>query len=430
MNRSRLLLIDRDCALRLMIESHLRRLDRFEVETADDAAAGIERARLGRFDLVLASLDLPGAPPARLLDALSLIRPAPALIATGLPATIDALDGARAGAVLEVLRLPFSRSTLADVVLRARRQQQEHLCRSVIPAAPKPRHQGSTRRKGGGAPVRLGHYEVSALLGAGPKGAVYRGLDKRSGGVVALRALPRDLVERLGGGSRWFERFTREASAAASVNHPNLSALLDHGFEEDQQCLFVVSEHAQGLSLSAKLSDKGRLPAAEAVTMACHVSNALAAVHAGGFAHRLVRPTNIIVDDEGRATLTDLGIANMLAWDLMPLRQRLDRTPYLSPEQVRLGHVDDRSDQFSLGLVLHEALTGRHCFKGKSPSAKVLEMSRRRAHLSLQDDLAHRDELTEVLQRMLAPDPDERFQGDAELKAALQGCAKSFGLEV
>lgn len=430
MNRSRLLLIEKDCALRLMIESHLRRLDRFEVETADDAAVGIERARLGRFDLVLASLELAGMPPARVLDALSTIRPSPAVIAMGMPATVDALEGARSEAVREVLRLPFSRALLADVVLRARRSQQEHLCQTVIPPEPKPRH-GAARRKGAGHPVRLTHYEVLALLGSGPKGTVYRGLDKRNGAAVALRSVPRDLVERLGSGSRWFERFTREASAAASVNHPSLAALLDHGFEEDQQCLFVVNELAPGTPLSAKLAGDAALPAATAVAAACRVADALAVIHAGGFAHRLVRPSNVVLDDDGdQVTLTDVGVANMLAWDLVPLRQRLDRTPYMSPEQLRLGHVDDRSDQFSLGLVLHEALTGRHCFKGRSPSAKALEMTRRRAQIALPDGLEHRDRLAEVLQRMLAPDPEERFQGDAELKAALHDCAAAFGVEV
>jgi serine/threonine protein kinase len=428
MNRSRLLLIEKDCALRLMIESHLRRLDRFEVETADDASVGIERARLGRFDLVLASLELAGMPPTRVLDALSTIRPAPAVIAMGTSATIDALDGSSTEAVREVLRLPFSRALLADVVLRARRSQQEHLCRTVIPPDPKPRH-GAARRKGAGHPVRLAHYEVLALLGSGPKGTVYRGQDKRSGAAVALRSVPRDLVERLGSGSRWFERFTREASAAASVNHPSLAALLDHGFEEDQQCLFVVSELAEGTPLSEKLAGAAALPAAAAVAMAGRVADALAAVHAGGFAHRLVRPSNILVGDGGQVTLTDVGVANMLAWDLMPLRQRLDTTPYLSPEQLRLGHVDDRSDQFSLGLVLHEALTGRHCFKGRSPSAKALEMVRRRAQIALPEGLEHRDRVAELLQRMLAADPEERFQGDAELKVALHDCASSFGVE-
>ena len=433
MNRSRLLMIEGDCTLRTMIERHLADLDRFEVEVADDAEAGVERSRLGRFDIVLASLHLSDMTPARLLESLASVRPPPVVIAIARPERAESLSAKRAASIWEVLALPFTRAELTDVVLRATMHHEAMSCRTIVPLAKKTRHRkgssGTRRRKGTSRPVRLGHYEVVELLGGGAKGTVYHGLDKRNNEDVALRAIPRGLVERLDAGSRWFERFTREASTAAAINHPNLSAVIDHGFEEDQRCLFVVSEFVDGTRL-VDLLKEGALPPARSITVAWHVSKALAAVHAGGFAHRMIRPSNIFIKEEDVAVVTDLGVANMLGWDLMPLRPRLDHVPYLSPEQVRFGRVDDRSDQFSLGLVLHKMLTGRHVFKGRSPSGKIHEMMRAPLKFSLPKDMEARTVLSELLERMLAPEPEERFQGDIELKAALKNCGEELGVEL
>lgn len=433
MNRSRLLLIERDCALRYMIEDHLRRLEAFEVEVVEEADIGVERARLGRYDLVLASLHVKDMSSSRLLSALSSVRPLPVIIVVGRPERIDGLGSKQTNQIWEALRVPFSRSELAEVTLRARRHSQNTLCRTVVPPPKKSKQRKGAkttqRRKSGGRPVRLGHYEVSELIGGGAKGTVYRGVDKRNEETVALRAIPREIVERLGAGTRWFERFTREASTAASINHPNLSAILDHGFEDDQRCLFVVSEFVEGTRLADRLKKEPLSPAG-AIEMACHAANGLAAVHAGGFAHRLVRPSNIVLDDRNRAIITDLGVAPMLAWDLIPLRQRLNQTPYLSPEQVRFGRVDDRSDQFSLGLILFKALAGRHCFKGKSPSGMIHEMMKGPVKLTFPKGMKERSMFSELLSRMLAQEPEERFQGDIELKAALGSCAEDLGVSI
>lgn len=433
MNRSRLLLIERDCALRYMIEDHLRRLEAFEVVVVEEADIGVERARLGKFDLVVASLHVKDMSPSRFLDSLSVVRPLPLIIVVARPERLEELGSKQTNMIWETLRVPFSRSELGEVALRARRHQQDTLCRTVVPPPKKSkRRKGAKttqRRKSGRRPVRLGHYEVSELIGGGGKGTVYRGMDKRNEEAVALRAIPREIVERLGAGNRWFERFTREASTAASINHPNLSAILDHGFEDDQRCLFVVSEFVEGTRLADRLAKESLSPEA-AIEMTCHAANGLSAVHAGGFAHRLVRPSNIILDKQDRAVITDLGVAPMLAWDLMPLRQRLNQTPYLSPEQVRFGHVDDRSDQFSLGLVLYKALTGRHCFKGKSPSGKIHQMMKGPVKLTFPKGMKGRSSFSELLSRMLAPEPEERFQGDIELKAALQSCAEDLGVTI
>ncbi len=428
MNRARLLLIEEDHTLRLLLEGHLRQLERFDVEVAEEGEVGIERALLGQFDLILASLHLSDQPPARIIEALAAVRPSPGVIAIARPERLAALDSDRAAALTDVLPLPLKRPMLTDVVMRALQEHQDRLCQGVLPTnKSRSRTVGvlSCRRKGSALPLPLGHYQLSERLGDGPKGSVYRGIDRRNEEAVAVRAIPRAMLERLGRGTRWFERFSREASSAAVVNHPGLAVLLDHGFEDDQRCLFVVYELARGERLSERL-ERGPLELTEALRVTLQLAAALAAVHSSGFSHRLVRPTNIHIDDQGDVTLTDVGVSGMLAWDLMPLRDRLLGTPYDSPEQLRLGRSDDRSDQFSLGMILYESLTGRYPYSGESPSAKVHAITTSAPKLIFDEEFTERDQAIELLERMLAFNPDERFQSDVDLREALEQLAQEM----
>lgn len=433
MNRARLLLIERDSSLRLMIERQLHRVERLNVEVAEEASVGVERALLGQSDIIITSLHMEDMPASHLLESLDSARPKPVVIAMAHPQRLEELDETTRKIPWASLTRPVTRAALDDVVLRALRHHQEQLCCSILPTQKGHRSQSSEmlsrRRKGSARPVRLGHYEVFEDIGQGPKGAVYRGIDRRNGDEVALRAIPRELVERLGKKSQWFERFTREASTAAAINHPHLSAILDHGFEEDQRCLFVVSELAPGPPLSQML-ESGPLDVRVAVKLAYHVSTALTAIHNGGLAHRLLRPSNIHYDDREGAIVTDIGVANMLAWDLMPLRPRLDRGPYLSPEQIRLNRVDDRCDQYALGLILHECLTGRHFIEGDTPEQRMHLMLSQSGEVRLDAGLEEREQLEEILGKLLALSPEERFQGDGELQTSLKDCAHDLELEV
>lgn len=432
MNRARLLLIEQDSSLKLMIERQLQRLDRLEVEIAKEASVGVERASLGQTDIILASLHMDGMPASHLLESLDSARPKPVIIATAHPRRLAELNESTRELPWAVLTRPVTRAALDDVVLRALRHHQEQLCCSILPASKGLRSQSTEmltkRRKSNARPLRLGHYEVFEAIDKGPKGAVYSGIDRRNGDEVALRAIPRELVERLGKKTRWFERFTREASTAATINHPHLAAILDHGFEEDQRCLFVVNELAPGPTLEEHL-ERGALAPPLAVKLAHQVATALTACHSVGIAHRMIRPSNIHLDERQDAMVTDIGIATILAWDLMPLRPRLDRGPYMSPEQARLGRIDDRSDQFALGLVLYECLMGRHFLEGSSPSAKMHTMLNRPLTVKLDDELEEKDQLTEILEKLLAPSPEERFQGDGEMQTALKDCGLELGLE-
>lgn len=429
MSQNRLLLIDDNWTRRLMVENHIRHQKRCEVEATDEPQTGLERAALGQYDVIVTSLMLDGYPPKRLLKKLDEIRPAPLLVAIAPQKLLDTLPEEYVSLIWKALPLPLTRTAISGVVDDSFEHLQTKACSTLISPSPSTREGDAgevakRRRKSATGGAKLGRFELRERLGSGRAGTVYRGLVPANGRTVAVRVMPRRLLERLGGGRRWRDWFHREANVSSSVEHPNLAAVLDHGLTEDERCLYLVSQFADGRTLREKLGDD-HLSVAESIKMARHIAAALAAIHGVGFAHRLVRPTNIVIGAEGEAMLTDLGVAGILAWDLLPLRERLDTMPYLSPEQVRFGHVDDRSDQFSLGLVLHEALTGRSAFGGESPSKRIRAIVDEVPEISLEEVSHARKELEKLLSMMLARNPEERFQGDIELQAAIEACGNA-----
>jgi len=198
-------------------------------------------------------------------------------------------------------------------------------------------------------------------------GEVYRALDTRVGRQVALKILPespaRDEERR--------RRFEQEARLAASLNHPNLMAIYDVGL--DSHPPYIVSEFVPGESLRAMVA-KGPLPPRRALDIAAQMAAGLAAAHAAGIVHRDLKPENIIVTPEGTAKILDFGIARLhskVTATNATLTATMSQTAagsvvgtaaYMSPEQARAEDVDWRSDQFSLGLVLYEMLSGKQPF--------------------------------------------------------------------
>jgi DNA-binding response OmpR family regulator len=431
MGLTRTLLIEKNWTLRLLIENHLRRFAQLEVEAVDEVQAGLERAALGQYHIVIVSLELDGISPARLIQSLSAVRPAPLILTVARSERHAALAPETAGVIHDMLSLPISRTTLTLTITRAIDHIQAQANAAFFTNVSKSNGGTATEgkrsaRRTGSQRARIGRYDLNERLGGGKAGTVFSGSISSTGRTVAVRLLPRGLLERLGTTRVWKDWLAREASAAAAVTHPHVAAVLDHGTSDDEPIVYLVSELAEGEPLSRKL-EHGPLSPAAALKTASQIAGALAAVHEAGFAHRLVRPSNVLLGAGGDAVLTDLGVAGVLAWDLLPLRDRLDTMPFLSPEQLRFGHVDDRSDQFSLGLVLHEALTGRSCFGGRSPTARVRSILTDAPDLALGGVSDAREDLRAILGTMLAQRPEDRYQGDAELQSALASCAERLG---
>jgi eukaryotic-like serine/threonine-protein kinase len=218
------------------------------------------------------------------------------------------------------------------------------------------------------ANFRLGPYEIKSMLGAGGMGEVYRARDSRLNRDVAIKVL-RD--EGASSPERR-SRFEREARAVAALNHPNIVAVYDFGIEGDKQ--FIVSELVEGESLRSLVYKP--LPVRKLVELAAQVADGLAAAHAARIVHRDLKPENIMIGKDGRVKILDFGLSRQgsparwagtgsdpeetFAPDVDATRNLTEEgtvigtASYMSPEQATGRAVDYRSDQFSLGLVLHD----------------------------------------------------------------------------
>jgi eukaryotic-like serine/threonine-protein kinase len=270
---------------------------------------------------------------------------------------------------------------------------------------------------------RLGPYEIVSSLGAGGMGEVYRARDSRLGRDVAIKVLPA-AVDR---DPDRVARFEREARAIAALNHPNVCALYDIG-EQDGRA-FLVMELLEGETLQQRLT-RGPLEYDTVVDFGIGLADALDQAHRQGFIHRDLKPANIFLTTRGQPKMLDFGLARVLERDddqtraaeagITDAGATVGTVGYMSPEQLRGRPVDARSDLFSLGLVLHEMVTGRRAFAGKTTaetSAAILHDAPAPMRAARPDVPA---KLEEAILKTIEKDPDLRCQSAAELRADLK----------
>jgi serine/threonine-protein kinase len=209
--------------------------------------------------------------------------------------------------------------------------------------------------------VLSGRYRLESKLGSGGMSTVYLALDQVLERPVAIKLLHREISEE----ADQLERFRREARAAARLSHPNLVGVIDAG--EDDGRPYIVFEYIEGRTLKRRIQEEGPLPVDEAVAYAIEIGRGLTAAHARKLVHRDVKPQNVLIDPDGRAKVTDFGIARSLEQKGMTATGRvLGTTDYVSPEQAMGEDVDERSDAYSLGVVLYEMLTGDVPFQAET----------------------------------------------------------------
>ena len=278
---------------------------------------------------------------------------------------------------------------------------------------------------------RLGHYDVTALIGEGGMGQVYRATDTQLGRDVALKILP----DAFAADPDRLARFQREAQVLASLNHPGIAAI--YGIETSDETQALVLELVEGPTLADRIAN-GPIPLDEALPIAKQIAEALEAAHEAGVIHRDLKPANIKVREDGTVKVLDFGLAKAL--DTTPegdpsqsptltaaatqMGVILGTAAYMSPEQAKGKVVDKRANVWAFGAVLYEMLTGAKPFTGADVSDTLGAVLRLQINTrALPEDTPPR--VCQVIIGCLQKDPKERLRDIGDVRLAMQGTFES-----
>ena len=209
-------------------------------------------------------------------------------------------------------------------------------------------------------------YEIVGKIGTGGMADVYKAMDHKLNRFVAVKVLKPEFRED----TTFIKKFRSEAQAAAGLTHPNIVNVFDVG--DDGGVYYIVMELIEGITLKEYISKKGKLSIKEATSIAIQVSMGLEAAHSHGIVHRDVKPQNIIISTDGKVKVTDFGIARAASSNTISSNV-MGSVHYSSPEQVRGGYSDEKSDIYSLGITLYEMVTGRVPFDGDTTVAIAIK---------------------------------------------------------
>ena len=272
----------------------------------------------------------------------------------------------------------------------------------------------------------IGHYRVESLIGGGGMGEVYLALDLRSKRKAVIKLLP----ARFTVDTERIRRFQQEAQTVIALNHPNIVTIYEIGDENGTH--YIISELIEGETLRQRLA-RGSMPPEKIVEVGVQIGNALAAAHRAGVVHRDIKPENIMLRDDGYVKVLDFGIAKLTQPKTAATLPNEHRTlasktvfgstmgtlRYMSPEQLRGEHIDQRTDIWSLGVVLFELVTGAPPFDGQT--AAEITTAIQQAPIPLLGGPANsRAELGQIISKALEKNRDERFARVNEMLEKLQ----------
>jgi serine/threonine protein kinase len=287
------------------------------------------------------------------------------------------------------------------------------------------------------AGTQLGPYEITAPIGAGGMGEVYRARDPRLKREVALKILPESLaadVDRLA-------RFQREAEVLASLNHPHIAHI--YGLEESNGTRALVMELVEGETLADRITH-GPIPVDEAIPIARQIAEALEAAHEHGIIHRDLKPANIKVRDDGTVKVLDFGLAKLAESTTASVNPTglsasptitspalmtgvgvlLGTAAYMSPEQAKGKPADKRSDIWAFGCVLYEMLTGKRCFDGEDVTDTIANVLKAQPAWNALPGTTP-PTLRMFLRQCLHKDPKQRLGDIREMRLAMEGAFDS-----
>jgi tetratricopeptide (TPR) repeat protein len=258
----------------------------------------------------------------------------------------------------------------------------------------------------------ISHYTISAELGRGGMGVVYRADDARLGRSVAIKVLP-PMVAR---DPEAKNRFVQEARAASAFDHPNICSIYDIGETEEGE-LFLVMPVYEGGTLRDRM-DAGVMAPKQAMHFGRQIAAGLSRAHGKGIVHRDIKPDNLMVLEDDRLVILDFGVAKLAeGLDLTSQGSTIGTAAYMSPEQARGESVDGRSDLWALGAIMYEALTGRRPFPGGYDQAVIYGILNTEPE-PIDDTVPH--DVSSVVTRLLEKNQDDRFAEAEEVLAALE----------
>jgi eukaryotic-like serine/threonine-protein kinase len=266
--------------------------------------------------------------------------------------------------------------------------------------------------------VLADRYELEELVGTGGMSSVFRAHDRLLDRKVALKILH----QQYSGDDDYVERFKREARSVAALSHPNVVTVIDRGEHEDRQ--FIVFEYVEGENLKRLIERRGPAPVPNALELAIQIARGLAFAHQHGLIHRDVKPQNVLLNGDGRAKVTDFGIARSLNVQrgMTQTGTVLGTSDYIAPEQAQGQRVDEHTDVYSLGVVVYELLTGEVPFPGENFVAVAMRhineeppsVREKRPDVPVRVD--------EAVRRAMAKRPEDRFPTMDAFCAELEAC--------
>jgi eukaryotic-like serine/threonine-protein kinase len=261
--------------------------------------------------------------------------------------------------------------------------------------------------------VIAGRYRVLRRLGVGGMADVYLAEDGTLGRQVAVKVL----LKRYSGDAQFVERFRREAQAAASISHPNIVNIYDWGPVDGTY--YIVMEYVEGETLKDRIRREGRCSPGEAVRVTLELLAAVQVAHGAHIVHRDIKSQNILIDSAGTVKVTDFGIAKADNSQMTEAGSILGTAQYLAPEQAKGEPVDERTDLYSVGVVLYEMLTGAVPFLGDSAVTVALKHVNEQPTEPAEVVPGMPHSLNQIVLKALAKDPDHRYRNAAEFSADL-----------
>lgn len=251
-------------------------------------------------------------------------------------------------------------------------------------------------------------YEILKLLGEGGMGAVYKAQDRELDRLVALKVIRPELA----GHASILQRFKQELILARKITHRNIIRIFDLGVADGIR--FITMEFVEGQDLASLIDEREKYSPEETVKILRQVCAALEAAHAEGVVHRDLKPQNIMLEASGRVCVMDFGLARSMETTGMTQAGTVMGTPaYMSPEQAKGMPADERSDLYSLGIIAYQMLTGKVPFKADSALASMLLRTQGPPTPAIQIDPTIPQPLSDLIQKSLAVDPQDRYQSAA-----------------